>query len=187
MNSHFFTGMRVLDPMHGVCHGPLLLAMGASTGAASTIGTVAMAAGTILGSAGAIQQGNAASATANYTAAQLDASAKTERATSQREAINQRMQKDVVMSRARAVGAASGGGLDLDLMGDIEEEGEYRALTALWEGEERAKGRNAQAAGVRASGQFKKRAGGVRAFSTGLTGFSTILSNADPTFLEKHG
>jgi hypothetical protein len=181
MNNHQFTGLGFLDPMHGVCRAPLLIAAGMAPAAAATtaatIGTVAAVGGTAVSALGAVQQGKAAQASSNYQAAQLEATGKTERAVAQRESINQRKQKDLVQSRARAVGAASGGGLDLDLMGDIEEEGEYRSLTALWEGEERATGRNAQAAATRVSGRSKNQAGGIKAFSTILSGGSSFLES----------
>ncbi|WP_456389747.1 hypothetical protein [Profundibacter sp.] len=171
MNNHQFTGLGFLDPMRGVCHGPLAPLV-ASIGA---ISPAIMAGGTILGAVGAIQQGKAAQASAEYSARQFEAQGKAERASAQRKAINEGKQKDLVMSRARAVGASSGGGLDLELMGDIEEEGTYRSLTALWEGEERAKGRNAQAAAQRASGAAANRAGGIKAFSTILSGGSSLM------------
>lgn len=197
MNNYQFTGLGFLDPMHGVAFAPLVaiipalasaggaaaagtaVAAGAAGAAgASTIGTIAniaMVAGTLAGAAGAVQQGKAAQANAEYTAGQLEASGKAERAKAQREAINERRKKDHVMSRARAVSAASGGGLDLELLGDLEEEGTYRSLVALWDGEERAKGRAGQAAAARASGNSARKAGYLNAGGIALSGASRFL------------
>lgn len=138
------------------------------------IGSVLSAGGTILGSLGAMQQGRAANAAAQYNAAQLEASGKAENAAAQRKAEEDTRQKELVLSRARTVAAASGGGQDVALMGQIEEEGTMRQLTSLWEGEEAAKGRNAQAAASRFEGKQAQRAGGLKAFSTLAEGGATM-------------
>ena len=138
------------------------------------LSTILSAAGTGISAIGAIQSGKAQNATAQYQAAQLEAAGKAEQATSQREAEEQRRQARLMQSRARAVGAASGGGIDLELAGDIEAEGEYRALTALWEGTEAAKGRQAQAGAARFEGQAAKKAGYLKAGSTILGGGASL-------------
>ncbi len=129
------------------------------------LGGALAAGGTILSTVGAIQQGNAANAAAQYNAAQLEAAGKAENAAAQRKAEEQTRQKEFALSRARTVAAASGGGQDIALMGAIEEEGTMRSLTALWEGEEAAKGRNAQAAVARFEGSQAKRAGAIKGLS----------------------
>ncbi|SFE20950.1 hypothetical protein SAMN04488523_105321 [Sulfitobacter brevis] len=160
------------------------------------LSTILSAAGAGIGAVGAIQSGNAQNAAAQYQAAQLEASGKAERASSQREAEEQQRQTRLMHSRARAVGAASGGGIDLELAGDIEAEGEYSALTALWEGAEAAKGRNAQAAASRLEGKAAKKAGYLKGASKVFSGAAslyeslapsrTILSNGQ-SLLEKYG
>lgn len=144
------------------------------------IGGILQGAGAAVSAIGAIKAGKAQQAASNYQAAQLDAAAKTEAASSQRAAQEDRRQKELMISRARAVGAASGGGQDVALLGDIEEDGELRALTTLWEGDEAAKGRRAQAAASRFEGRQMKRAGYVR-------GGTTILSSAGKSFAERFG
>lgn len=164
---------RWADPMGGVCHGPLMAAMGG-------LGQVLSIGGTILGAAGAIQSGNAQQAASVHQAAQLDAAAKTERASAQRAAEEERRQSRLAISRARAVGAASGGGQDIPLLGQIEEDGELRAQTAMWEGEEAAKGRKMQASAARFEGSQYKRAGTIGAGST-------ILGGMGRSFLDIYG
>lgn len=149
--------------------------MAALLTAAGGLGKVAAIGGTILSGIGSIAAGNAANANAQYEARQLEQRATAERAAAQQESLKDRREKDLVLSRARAVGAASGGGIDINLMGKIEEEGERNALTALWEGEERARGAENQAAATRASGKRAKRAGFIGAGSTILTNTSTLL------------
>lgn len=135
------------------------------------LGNVLSLGGGILSGVAAISKGNTAGAVAEYEAAQLEAVAKTEVAVSQREAAEERRQKDFIMSRARAVAAASGGGQDVRLMGAIEEEGDLRAMLKLWKGVDGAKGRKAQAAAARVQAD-QMRAAGI------IGGFSTILSGA---------
>ena len=181
---HQFTRMHFANPMRGVCYDPLTLFAAAGAGSAGasamSLGSILQIAGAGDGALGAINAGNAANASAEYQALQLEAAGKSENAAAQRQAEEDRRQKDFVLSRARAVGAASGGGQDINLMGAIEEEGELRALTSLWEGEEAAKGRKMQAEAARFEGQQMKTAGYVK-------GFSTILSSAGQSFAEKFG
>lgn len=157
-----------------------LIATASAAVKAASLSTILSVAGSAVGGLGAIQSGKAQQASSEYQAAQLEAAAKTERATAQREAKEERRQASLLQSRARAVGANSGGGIDFELAGDIEADGEYRALTALWEGEEAAKGREAQAAASRFEGRQAKRAGLLRAGGT-------ILGGAGRSFLEKYG
>ena len=143
------------------------------------IGTILQGAGAAVSGIAAIKAGKAQQAASNFQAAQLDASAKAEQASAQRVAQEERRQKELVLSRARAVGAASGGGQDIPLLGAIEEDGEYRALTALWEGDEAAKGRRAQAAASRFEGKQYRKAGFVK-------GASGILGQVGQSFSEKY-
>jgi hypothetical protein len=173
--------MHFADPMRGACYDPAtLFASALASVKTMSLGTILQVAGAGVSAVGAVKSGNAAQASAEYQALQLEAAGKTENAVAQREAEEQRRQKEFMLSRARAVGAASGGGQDIGLMGAIEEEGELRALTALWEGEEAAKGRNMQASAARDEGQQMKSAGMVK-------GFSTILSSVGQSFAEKFG
>ena len=79
---------------------------------------------------------------AKYEAAQMEAQGKSEQATAQRAAIEERRRKRVVQSKAQMLSASSGAGaLDpgaLDIVGDLEGEGEYNALAALYSGESAA-------------------------------------------------
>lgn len=168
-----FTLTQFADPMRGVCYDPATLFAGMSLSKGLMIG------GTILSTVGQIQAGNVQKSAANFQAAQLEQQADTERATAQRRASEQRRQKDFAISRARAVGAASGGGVDFEMIGDLEEEGELRAGYAIWEGEERAKGRQMQASAARLEGSQSKKASRFKAGRTLLSGGSS--------FLEKYG
>lgn len=133
-----------------------------------------MAAGTLVSASGTLASGKAADQAARFQAAQLEQRGKAEQAAASREAMEQRRQSRLVGSRARALMAASGGGIDYDILGDIAGEGEYRALTALYEGDEAAAGRRMQAAASRYEGKSIRNASRMKAFSTLLSGGSSI-------------
>lgn len=83
---------------------------------------------------------------AAFNAEQLRARAEISRATGQRVAAEERRQARLLQSAVQA--RAGGGGMDptvVKLMADIEGEGEYRALSALYEGETGALGDEASA------------------------------------------
>lgn len=107
---------------------------------------------------------------------QLNRMAGSTRATAQRKGIDERRRAKLLDSRARAVAAASGAGAsDLDvtnIRGDIEAEGEYRALTQMYEGE-------TEAASLRAQGHELRRAARGKSISTVL--------GAGSTFAQKYG
>lgn len=136
----------------------------------ATLAKAAAIGGTVLSTIGTISAANNQNAAADFQARQLEIQGKTENALAQREAQERRRQSDLRISRAKAVAAASGGGQDYSLLGDLEEEGELNALNSLWEGQEAAKGRQVQAASARFSGAQAKKAGSINAFSTALDG-----------------
>lgn len=103
--------------------------------------------------AGSMQQANAAKEQAATQAAQLRYKADQEtrkanedQAASQRQAITNSKKADTLLSRQQALAASSGAGPSdptvLNLMGDVAGQGEYNALSALYQG-------NAQAATLR--------------------------------------
>lgn len=146
---------------------------------AGGLGSALAVGGTVLSAGGAMAAGRAQRAASNFEAAQLEARAKSEIAVAQRDAARDRRQKELVQSRARAVGAASGGGVDLRLLSTIEEEGTYNELMARWEGSERARSSRLNADVARMEGRNEERAGRIK-------GFSTLLSGG-ASFMEQYG
>jgi hypothetical protein len=133
-------------------------------------------AGTALTALGALKEGRQANADASFQAAQLEQNAGQERAASQRQAIEQRRQARLTNSRIQAL--AGGGGLDptvVDLSANIAGEGELRALTALYTGEERARGNEMNAQGARIAGKNAERASRVKAISSVLSSGSSMF------------
>ena len=117
---------------------------------------------------------------ADAEARQYEVAAGQSRAAAQRDAAEQRRQARFVQSRAQAVAGGGAGDIGvINRIADIAGEGEYRALTALYEGEDRAAGLEAQARA--------RRYGGDRAQTSGLmSGASSFLEQA-PKMFEKYG
>ena len=122
-----------------------------------------------------------------FQAKQLDINAGQAQAAGQISAINQDRNTSLVLSRARAVAAASGGGASdptiIRLMANIAGEGAYRANVARYEGDTQARTMNMQAAALRYQGanaladaETAKSASGLSMVSTALSGGSKILS-----------
>lgn len=131
--------------------------------------------GTILGGVGSIAAAGAASSAAAFEARQLEAQSKAEQAAAQREALEERRAARLVQSRARAVSAASGGGVDYELLGDLEEEGELRFQTAIWAGKERAASKRLAAEGARLDGRSRSTAYKLQAGQTLLGGTGSLM------------
>lgn len=127
----------------------------------------------IMGAAGGMVQtighgraGMAENSMARYESAQHESLAVAELATASHASAEEQRQKRLALSRAQLVGAASGGGRAANVEGAIEAEGQYRALTALWQGGEAASGRRTQAAVRRMEGTAARKAGFIRGFGT---------------------
>jgi len=150
-------------------------------GAAATTAQVlnaARTAGTILQAGGTALDAVNAKRGADFESKQMEVQAGQERAASQRRAREERRQTQLLQSRAQAVSAASGGGaVDptvVDVIGDIEEDGEYRALNTLWEGEDRARGLLTGARERRRQGRFALTSGLMGAAGTIIDGSSSM-------------
>lgn len=124
------------------------------------------------------QKGRQAQADANFVAAQEEQQAGQDRAAAQRQAIEQRRQARLANSRLQAL--AGGGGSDptvVNLSADIAGEGELRALTSLYEGEDQARGRELAAESARLQGKLAKRAGTIEAIGKVLNAGSSMYQN----------
>lgn len=140
--------------------------------------------GSIVSGLGQMQAGKAAKVGADFQAAQMRQQAGQERAASQRVAIEKRREATIAQSRAQAVAAASGGGATdktvLDLTGGLAQQGEYNALSALFEGEESARGMELGATSAQMQGKQAKKAGMIGGMTTIASGIGSAgLSLAD--------
>jgi hypothetical protein len=141
--------------------------------------------------AGTIAAGNAQESAAEFQAKQLEQQGREERAASQREAERVRKERDFILSRQQAVASASNlGALDetvLDLAGDVSEEAKLQEGLIRYGGEERAKGRTAQAAASRMEGRAAKTgsrfsAAGTIMGSIGSFGSEWSRANSQPSY-----
>ena len=143
--------------------------------------TALMVVGTITTALGQMQAGKAVQKAANFEAAQMRTKAGQERATSQRVSAEERRRERIVQSNLQARAAGSGASAFdptiIDLSGDLAEEGLYRANTALYEGEERARSLESGAALRQFEGKQAKRAGYFAAAGTALKGGNSLYDN----------
>jgi hypothetical protein len=129
----------------------------------------------------AIKAGQAQKAMNDFEAEQLNAQGAHEKALADKQALEERRKAKLLESKATAQAVAGGATATdpgvLDITTDIAQEGEYNALMALWEGEERAKGRYTQAAAARMEGREAKRAAKTKAISTAISGAGSAYSS----------
>ena len=141
-------------------------------------------AGSLLSAGGTILGANSEAKELRREAAQLEVQAGQERATSQRQSIEERRQARLASSRALAIAAASGGGSDdpsvVNAIANIEGEGEYRALTALYEGNVQADDTVRQAQARRREAKNVKRASLFKAVGSILGAGSTLADRYAP-------
>jgi hypothetical protein len=114
----------------------------------------------------AYEEGFATQAEREWEAKQHDYFATQERASAQRTAYEERRIGRIAESRAVAVAAFGGGGVDdptvLNIIGDIHQETEYRALFAIYEGGQKARIHDIEASLLRYEGAQAVRAGQIR-------------------------
>lgn len=137
-------------------------------------GTWLMAASTAVSAGSAYAQGQAAESSAQFEAQQIEQNALRREEQGEMEAAEQRRQKRIALSDARAAQTASGGtttsGMALTQQGKLAREFEYNALASIYDARVDAQGLRRQAAGRRFEGRTARRAGTGRALSTALRG-----------------
>ncbi len=133
-----------------------------------------------VGMAGDYMAGRAEKKAAISDAKQLQYRAGQTRASAQRAAGEERRDARYLSSRARAVAAASGAGASdptvVNLLADIEAEGEYNALARMYEGEESARGDQYAARARRSEGNAAMNAA-----------YFGMVGRAGSTFATKYG
>lgn len=131
--------------------------------------------GRFAGSTGNILAGNVEAERGRYVARQHESNAKASRAAASREVSEWGRQTRLAQSRAQALGAAQGGdttdaGMS-DVLADLDREGEFRALDALYRGHTRASGFEGQGSAARHRGRQNRLLGYGGAAQTWLSGF----------------
>ena len=132
------------------------------------------------------QAANARKAALDHQAAQARQQAGQERASSQRASFEKRRQAKLLESKGLARAAASGAGAGdptvENILGDIGAEGEFRALSELFTGEERARGLETQADLRNFEGRQEARAGAVARSASRGTAFSQVFAGGVKAF-----
>lgn len=131
---------------------------------------------------------------AKFEAGQYIQQAGQERATAQRQSIEERRAARLAESRAIAVAAASGGGASdptvTKIVGNLAAQGEYNALSALYTGEEAARGLETAAMGSlyegnNAASSYRIKGSAYRSAARN-TAIGTALDGIG-SFFEKYG
>lgn len=154
---------------------------------AGIIGSVVSAGGSLLGGSQDNAAAQAQAQAQEIQAQQLAQNAGQERAAAQQNAIEERRKARLARSRNEAVAAASGGSASDPTVLAINEglagQGEYNALTALYQGEARAQGLEADAAAARYSAKQARRAGRSAQAGSVFGATTSLLGDAARTSL----
>jgi hypothetical protein len=141
------------------------------------------AAGAAVGAASTIAQGNAQEKMAEIRARQLRQQALADQAESQVVAREERKKAEYLNSRVKALTGKSGTGFDspnvINTMADIDEQGSYNALAALYSGTTSARSKNLAAQMSQFEGKQSKNNSFARAAGT-------IMSSGDG-FAKRYG
>lgn len=147
----------------------------------ATVGGITSGLGTVLSAKSAIDQANYA-----QNAAQVENQAQVQKgnddaAAGERQQIQQDRQTQLALSRAQAVAAASGGGASdtgvVNVEGNIAQQGQYNALTALSNGQARSAADQYQGQVDLFQGERAAQAGPLNATGAILNGISGFANN----------
>lgn len=155
---------------------------GIEIAAGITLADAALAAGlaaTVVGTVGAITQGNQAAASSDFNAAQREREAEQLRQVSEFEEGQSRRRTARLISDTRAAAASQGlivsEGTPLDLQASAAREGEIDALAIRFSGSVAEANRRAEAAAERFNARRQRTAALFRAGQTALTGASAAF------------
>lgn len=134
---------------------------------------------------GQLQEGGQAQAEGLIEANQYEAAGRAEMANAGARAAEDRRQAALVASRAKAIAAASGGGVTdttaQTQIGNIEGEGEYRALLDMYQGKQKSNYDQAEADAARRMGNQARKASRYRAAATVLDSLGSTSMFGGPS------
>lgn len=146
--------------------------------------------GGLMAGFGAKSAGESERRALQFQAAQLEQNAGQAIAASQRRSAEERRRAALVASRALAVAAAGGGSASdttvQNIIANLDGEGAYRSMVALYEGEEKSRQLMLAAAGKRYEGDLAAKGGTQKGIAYGLAGFGSAASSA-ASFFAKYG
>lgn len=144
------------------------------------IAAIATLAGSAVSAMGTIAAGKSRQQAAEYEAAQLNVKAKEEQAAAQREAFDAARKKELTLSTLQSRAAASGfeatDPTALALADEISRYGTYQEQMAMYGGESRRIGIDAQAQGRRMEGAAARQGAAYSAAGTILGGISSMAN-----------
>lgn len=136
------------------------------------------------------QEGADVQAAKNYERDQMRVKAGQERASAQRAAITERKQKNLVLSKLKTEGAASGGSSSdpslVNAMAGILTEGQYREDVATYEGEDAAADLETGAALKQFEGDSARKAGKIAGKAKRMASYSTLAQGANSSLYAKY-
>lgn len=148
--------------------------MAALIGVLPYLSAIAGVAGSALSANAARNSGKLGQEAKEYEAQQYESRAIASVASAQRDMLNERKNKELIISRAQALAAFGGGGVNdptvQNLIADIDNEGAYREAVALYRGEEEARKLNEAASLSRREGVIIMEGGKVQAMAYAVTG-----------------
>lgn len=143
-----------------------------------------MAASTAMTALGSVSAGNAAAANNNAMATQAENAARLSRASAQRAAAENLRKSRIMQGNAIADAASSGGNASdvgvANIVGDIAAEGQYRAMSSIFEGDVQANNYTTQASALRTEGSAARKSGYMKAVGSVFDGGSSLYSKYWP-------
>lgn len=144
--------------------------------------------GGLMAGRGARAAGEAERRAAEFQARQLEQNAGQSVAASQRSAEEERRKARLVTSRALAVAAASGGGASdvtvQNVIANLDAEGAYRAMVALYEGEDKARQLNMAASAKRYDGELAAKAGKQRQAAYSVAALGSMATGGASLYMK---
>lgn len=150
------------------------------------LGLVASVGGSAMQSSAARKSGKDGQEAKEFEAKKYEAQGVQAIASAQRDMLNERRKKELVISRAQALAAFGGGGVNdptvQNIIADIDNEGAYREAVALYQGEEESRKLNEAAYLSRKEGAIIREGGNALAKAHAIQGVSSAAQGASSLY-----
>lgn len=150
------------------------------------ISLIAGVGGSAMQASAAREAGKAGQEMKELEAQNYEAQAVQSVASAQREMLNERRRKELVVSRAQALAAFGGGGVNdptvQNIIGDLEGEGAYREAIALYQGEEEARKLEYAAGLSRLEGLNLRKGGEAQSRAYAIQGVASAVQSASSLY-----
>lgn len=150
------------------------------------ISLIAGVGGSAMQANAAREAGKAGQEAKEYEADRYEEQAIASVASAQREMLNERRKKELIVSRAQALAAFGGGGVNdptvQNIIGDLDGEGAYREAVSLYQGEEEARKLNLAAGLSRLEGANIRKGGEAQSRAYAIQGIASAASSASSLY-----